>query len=137
MDASVTLPAVLAEVDRARAFLRETVAGVAFTEEDLFRLELTVTEVCINIVRYAYPDAPGTMSLRIWREGAVLFVEFADTGLAFDPRSAPEPTLEALMRGERKGGLGIYLARRLSDSFDYRREDGRNIVTISKKIPSP
>ena len=137
MDAKVTLPALLAEVDRARAFLRETVAGVAFSEEDLFRLELTVTEICINIVRYAYPDCPGKMSLRIWDEGAVLFVEFVDNGRAFDTRSAPAPTLEALMRGERKGGLGIYLARRLSDSFDYRREDGRNIVKISKKMPAP
>lgn len=136
MDASIRLAAVLGEVDRARAFLRDTVAGVAFSEEDLFRLELAVTEICINIVRYAYPDAPGEMAIHIWDDGAAVYVEFADRGKPFDPRTVPEPTLKTMMRGERRGGLGIYLARKLSDSFDYRRADGQNIVTISKTIPS-
>jgi serine/threonine-protein kinase RsbW len=135
MDASIRLAAVLGEIDRARAFLRDTVAGVAFSEEDLFRLELALSEICINIVRYAYPEAPGEMAIRVWDDGAAVYVEFADEGKPFDPRTTPEPTLETMMRGERKGGLGIYLARKLSDSFDYRRDDGRNIVTISKKFP--
>ncbi|MBM3294650.1 MAG: ATP-binding protein [Candidatus Aminicenantes bacterium] len=135
MDASLTFLAVLGEIGRARAFLRERAAAFPFSEEDLFRIELAVTEVLINIVRYAYPAAPGDMTLRVWDEAGVLHVECSDRGRPFDPRQFPDPSLENMTSGERKGGLGVYLARRLSDGFDYRREDGRNVVTISKRIP--
>jgi anti-sigma regulatory factor (Ser/Thr protein kinase) len=134
MDASIKLRATLGEVDRAREFLRDAVADVAFSEEDLFRLELAVTEVCINIVRYAYPGSGGEMALHVWDDGDAVFVELADGGQPFDPRTVPAPTLEELVRGERTGRLGIYLARKMADTFDYRREDGRNVVTISKRI---
>jgi len=136
MNGSVSLRAVLGEVDRARAFLRDAVAGLAFSEEDLFRIELAVTEICINIVRYAYPEDPGDMVIRIWNDGSAVYVECSDGGRPFDPRLVPAPSLETMMSGERKGGLGIYLARRLTDSFEYRRENGRNVVTISKQLPS-
>ena len=135
-EASIILPATLGGVERARAFVKETVAAVPFSEEHLFQLELIVTELCVNIARYGYPDGPGNMTLRVWDAGDAVFVEFADGGRPFDPRTSPAPTLERLIRGERKGGLGIYLARRLSDTFDYRREDGKNIVTVSKKKPA-
>lgn len=134
--ASVDLPATLAGVERARAFVREAVVAARFSEDHLFQIELIVAEICVNIARYGFPEGPGEMSLRIWDDATSVFIEFTDAGRPFDPRTAPAPTLERLMRGERKGGLGIYLARRLSDTFDYRRENGRNVVTISKKKPS-
>lgn len=134
--ASVNLPATLAGVERARTFVKEAVAAVRFSEEHIFQIELIVAELCVNIARYAYSDGPGDMSIRVWDDPSTVFLEFVDAGRPFDPRMAPAPTLERLLRGERKGGLGIYLARRLSDSFDYRRENGKNIITVSKKKPA-
>ena len=33
-----------------------------------------------------------------------------------------------------KGGLGILFIHRMSDALEYRRENGRNILTIKKLI---
>jgi anti-sigma regulatory factor (Ser/Thr protein kinase) len=134
VEASIVLPATLSSVERARGFVRDLVRGVPFSEEDLFHLELAVTEICVNIARYGYAGGPGEMALRVWEDRGSVFVEFVDQGIPFDPRTPSPPTLEALLSGGRKGGLGIYLARRLTDSFDYRRDAGRNVVTISKKV---
>ena len=41
--------------------------------------------------------------------------------------------MREMLSGERMGGLGIFLARRLMDGFDYRREAGQNVLTMSKK----
>jgi anti-sigma regulatory factor (Ser/Thr protein kinase) len=32
------------------------------------------------------------------------------------------------------GGLGIHYVRTLNNNVDYRREDGKNILTISKVL---
>ena len=40
---------------------------------------------------------------------------------------------EMIRKGE-TGGLGIFLARRFMDGFDYKREDGQNILTMSKDV---
>ena len=32
------------------------------------------------------------------------------------------------------GGLGIYLVRELMDSINYEREDGKNILTLIKRV---
>ena len=32
------------------------------------------------------------------------------------------------------GGLGIYLVRKTMDGVAYRRQDGRNVVTLTKRV---
>ncbi|MBR1503315.1 MAG: ATP-binding protein [Prevotella sp.] len=54
-----------------------------------------------------------------------------DDGILFDPTSYPEPDLSLPADQREPGGLGIYFMRRMSDSLTYRREDGKNILTIT------
>ncbi|MCJ7565704.1 MAG: ATP-binding protein, partial [Candidatus Aminicenantes bacterium] len=89
------------------------------------------------------------------REGRKrVIIEIWDSGIPFDPRDIPKPDLEEMIAAGQKaaisdaaisgggsitatgekGGLGIYLARELMDEFDYRHEDGKNILTMVKKI---
>ena len=39
------------------------------TEEDGFKIELSLHEICINIVLYAYPGEKGEIVLRTWFDG--------------------------------------------------------------------
>ena len=43
-----------------------------------------------------------------------------------------DTTRDALI--EREGGLGILMVKKSMDSVSYSYEDGKNILTISKKI---
>jgi sigma-B regulation protein RsbU (phosphoserine phosphatase) len=123
----------LRELDTIRKFLHRSLRAVDLNEEDLYKVELSLVEMCTNIVRYAYPQGSGHIDIRAWHENARFFLEIRDGGIAFDPRTVKKPSLREMISREQMGGLGIFLARRLMDGFDYRREDDENVVTMFKK----
>jgi anti-sigma regulatory factor (Ser/Thr protein kinase) len=123
----------LRELDRIRQFLRRVLRGLELSEEDIYKVELSLVEMCTNIMRYAYHESRGEIQIRTWHEDARLYLELTDSGVAFDPRTVKKPSMKEMLSGERMGGLGIFLARRLMDGFDYRREDDQNILTMYKK----
>jgi sigma-B regulation protein RsbU (phosphoserine phosphatase) len=123
----------LRELDKVRKFLRRSLHGLGFSEEDIYKVELSLVEMCTNIVRYAYPETRGNIHLRTWQKDGRLYLELRDEGIAFNPRTVKKPSMREMLSGERMGGLGIFLARRLMDGFDYRREDDQNVLTMSKK----
>ena len=131
---TITLRAELSELDLARRFLRESLAAVRLEEEEFFKLELALVEICVNIIRYAYSGDEGTITMSVQTEPA-LCLEIRDSGRPFDPRRVPAPDLDEHLKAGRKSGLGVYLARSLVDDFDYRRENGENIVTLSHGLP--
>jgi anti-sigma regulatory factor (Ser/Thr protein kinase) len=132
---TLTISGDLASVAKVRDFVRETLHGLPLSEKDIFRIDLSLVEVCINIVLYAYPREKGRIILNSWREPRRLFYEVRDSGLPFDPRTMKRPDLKEIMRAARKGGFGIFLSKTMMDGFDYRREDGQNVLTLSKRLP--
>jgi anti-sigma regulatory factor (Ser/Thr protein kinase) len=131
---TLTISSDLANVAKVRDFVRETLHGLSLSEKDIFRIDLSLVEVCINIVLYAYPREKGRIVISSWREPRRLFYEIRDSGLPFDPRTVKRPNLKEIMRVARKGGFGIFLSRTMMDGFDYRREDGQNVLTLSKRL---
>jgi serine/threonine-protein kinase RsbW len=132
---TLTLRAELSELDRARRFLRDALRGVRLKEEEFYKLELALVEICVNIIRYAYSEPTGTITV------AVAFVpgvclEIRDSGRPFDPRRVPAPDWDEHVKQGRKSGLGVFLARSLVDEFEYRRESGENIVTLTQCLPA-
>jgi sigma-B regulation protein RsbU (phosphoserine phosphatase) len=132
--ASLTIAGDLAEVNKVRAFVKDALAGLPLAEKDLFRIDLSLVEVCINIVLYAYPREKGKIVLHSWRQGDRLYFEVRDSGVPFDPRTMKRPDVREILRTAHKGGFGIFLSRTMMDGFDYRREDGQNILTLYKKL---
>lgn len=130
----LTVRADLAEVDRVRAFLRDHLRDLALGEEDALKVELSLHEILVNIVRYAYPQTPGEMTVRLSEEPGVLVVEIRDGGVPFDPAGRPPTDIEEKIRRGSKGGLGVYLFKTLMDGYSYRREGGENILTIRKTL---
>jgi len=129
---SLTVSSNLSEIDKVRAFLKINFKDIDISDEDYYVIELSLLEICINIIRYAYPLEDGDISLKIWRQERQIHLEIMDKGLAFDPRESKTPDLENIMNSGRKGGLGIFLTRKLMDGIEYRRENGQNILTLTK-----
>ena len=58
-------------------------------------------------------------------------IEMVDDGKPFDPLTeAPVPDVNAPMDERPIGGLGVFLVRKLMDELTYRREEGRNHLTL-------
>jgi len=133
--ATLTVSSELNKIERIRKFLRQNLKGLEISEEDYYQIELSLLEICINIIRYAYPERKGQMVLKIWRQENKVFLEIRDNGLPFDPTKAPPPDLHEIISKKKKGGLGIFLSRRLMDGFNYKRENDENILLMYKRLP--
>lgn len=99
-----------------------------------FDVALAIDQLVTNSIGYGYDDGgEHSIDLVLLIENDTLTVEVADDGRAFDPLQAPEPDLGAPLDERAAGGLGIHLVRKTMDSVSYRRQDGRNLVTLTKR----
>jgi anti-sigma regulatory factor (Ser/Thr protein kinase) len=122
------------EIDKVRSFLNEILLNLNLSEEEHFAIELSLLEICTNIMRYAYPEKKDKIFLKTWREKDNLFLEIRDNGIPFDPREAKEPDINEILETKQVGGFGIFISRQLMDGYDYKREHNQNILTIFKKV---
>jgi len=124
----------LSEINKIRAFLKKNLAQLSVSENDYYIIELSLLEICINIIRYAYPGKGGEIRLKAWTEKKSVFLEISDDGIPFDPRETKDPNLGNMLSSGKKGGFGIFLTRKLMDGFEYKRENSQNVLTIHKAI---
>lgn len=126
----------LSEIDRIREFLRDNLRGHDVSEKAAFSIELSVLEICINIIRYAFPNKKGEIVLKSWIEKDRIYFEVRDRGIPFDPTKLKKPEIQKILDNTRRGGLGIFLTRKLMDGFVYKRVKGQNVLTLYKRIES-
>lgn len=98
-------------------------------------LNLVLDELVSNVIKYGYDDqALHEIQVTIEIQGDLLTVSVEDDGKPFNPIEAPLPNLDLPIEERPIGGLGVLLIRSLVDVVDYRRERGRNIVTLKKRV---
>jgi len=124
----------LRELKKVRSFLKNSLEGKKISEKDYYIMELSLVEVCINIIKYAYPKKTGEIYLRTWIKENKIFFEIRDDGIPFDPRTTKKPDISEIIKKEKKGGLGVFLIRSLMDSVEYRRENNQNILIMNKSF---
>lgn len=74
-----------------------------------------------------------TAKVRILIEPGRVIAEIEDKGPGFDPRRAPEPDISAPLEERRIGGLGLFLARELTEKLDYVRRGKTNHTKFAVK----
>jgi anti-sigma regulatory factor (Ser/Thr protein kinase) len=100
-------------------------------------VNLALDEIVTNVISYAYGDArQHEILVHLALERGELAVCVVDDGRPFNPVDAPPVDLDADMKDRPIGGLGIQIVRSVMDALDYRREDGRNILTMRKAAGS-
>jgi anti-sigma regulatory factor (Ser/Thr protein kinase) len=67
-------------------------------------------------------------------EDGVLRVEIVDEAAAFDPLARPAPDTDQALEERPIGGLGIHIVKQLMDDVRYRREGGKNVLTLTKRL---
>ena len=96
-------------------------------------INLALEEAITNVIMYAYPQGKGGQVQidAVIREGSLDFI-ISDTGIPFDPTAAPEADTSLGVEDRPIGGLGIFLVRKIMDKVSYRRENGKNILSMTK-----
>jgi serine/threonine-protein kinase RsbW/sigma-B regulation protein RsbU (phosphoserine phosphatase) len=59
-----------------------------------------------------------------------------DKGKPFDPLLLPEVDTAKGIEDRPIGGLGIHFVKKLTDTQHYEYRDGKNVLTLSKKLRS-
>ncbi|MGY9048594.1 hypothetical protein P775_10300 [Puniceibacterium antarcticum] len=108
-------------------------AGISRAKVTL--IELVLAEVLNNIVEHAYTgQQSGQISLRITRNGTLLWLDFCDQGHSMPAGSLPPfgaPNMDVPRADLPEGGFGWYLLHLLSLKIDYHRAGASNHLVIS------
>ena len=119
---------------------------LAFVEEKLESWEcamklqmaicVAIEEVFVNVAHYAYGDGDGNVEFNIGfdEETSVVTFQMLDSGVQFDPLQKPDPDVTLSAEERNIGGLGIFITKKTMDSVTYLYENGKNILTMKKKI---
>ena len=97
---------------------------------------VAVEEIFVNIASYAYGEGTGEASLAFGfdEKERLMTLVVSDEGVPFNPLKREEPDI-TLSAAEREiGGLGIFITKKTMDTVDYSFENGKNILTMTKKL---
>ena len=134
---SLEIPAEKARLKEVIDFVLDFAKELGFDKKELFQLKLCTEEIFVNVASYAYK--PDTGMITVTADGCenplTVTLSFIDSGTPFDPLAKPDPAKDRPLSQAKKGGLGIFITKRLMDEVSYSYQDGRNVMTIRKTCP--
>jgi len=135
-EARLSLSADRQAMMRLRGFVDAFAAARGIGGEDVNRVLVAIEELVTNLVKYGYPGAavPGSIVVTLRLDDDRLSVEIVDDGQEFDPFAQPPPDLDVPLEERSVGGLGLHLVRSLMEQTSHRRERGRNVTVIGRRV---
>ena len=128
----LVVPAHIDYVADLREFVTKIGRKHGFSRNTINAFKLSIDEAATNIIKHAYRDSDGSITIRgIIKRNSLTFV-LIDQGKYFDPRRVKDPDLKRYVKIGKKGGLGIFIMRRLLDSIDYRKTEEGNELRLTK-----
>ena len=129
---TLTLKSDPSEIGRLVDLLEAFGPQSGLTDDATFKLTLALDEIVANVVRHGFDDdREHRIEVKVTVDDRTVTASVEDDGLEFDPREAPVPDLDLPIEMRKPGGLGMHLVKATMDSVEYRRQDGRNILTVA------
>ena len=132
---SITLSSDVEEIPQLAQFVDEVCEAVGFGTSPTMSMNLAIEEAVVNVMEYAYPKGTkGYVSIEAVANAERLKFIISDSGTPFDPTAKGE--VDTTLSAEERpiGGLGIHLVRQIMDSINYERIDGKNVLTLRKRL---
>jgi serine/threonine-protein kinase RsbW len=131
----VELPADVNLLAGLRVFVTAVLREHGYPHDLVNDLELAADEAVTNVIEHAYRyDARRSFSLELQMEKALVRALIRDSGEAFEPAQAPPVDLEQHIAERRTGGLGVHLMHTMMDKVEHRRENGQNLLILTRKV---
>ena len=125
----------ISQIPQLAEFMEAISAETKLDQGIAMSLNLALEEAVTNVILYAYPEgSDGLVDLEavIWQDHLDFIL--SDSGTPFDPTEAAPPDLSLDVMDRPIGGLGIYLVKTIMDQVSYERKDGKNILSMTKKL---
>ena len=126
------------ELERVGNAVDEFAERHGFPHQDRFQVQLCIEEILMYIVENGFDDAGAhriEVHLEMNDEDRSLTIRTVDDGRELEPGSFMfQPGPDTILEETVVDGLGLHLVRTHVDELRYRREDGRNVLSLNKKI---
>ncbi|MDR9415378.1 MAG: ATP-binding protein [Gracilimonas sp.] len=132
---TLTVEASTEHLAKVRNFVAAHAEQIGLDQKDVSEIRLAVDEAYTNIIKHAYKnDAKMNVNIEIGSNGEQLWISLMDEGKSFDPSSYNEPDLMQRIKEKKRGGMGVYLIRKLMDQVQYNRTGHTNEIRMVKKL---
>ena len=128
----IQVPAHIDYLGELRNFVTKAGHKHGFSTSDVNAFKLSIDEAATNIIKHAYRDWEGMIKMRVIIKKNSLTVLLIDQGKYFDPTRVQDPDLKRYVKIGKKGGLGIFIMRKLLDEIDYRHTEEGNELRLTK-----
>ncbi|TFH01383.1 MAG: HAMP domain-containing protein [Calditrichales bacterium] len=130
----ITIPAQMSYMGQVRDYIEHIGSKYKYSDKIINSYKLVIEEACTNIIRHGYRDIKGgEISLKAIIRQQSLTIVIIDQGISYDPRQAQTPDLEKYIQIGKKGGLGIFMMRKLMDDVQYNITSRGNELRLTKQ----
>ncbi len=102
-----------------RQVTKEVLEKTPFEKIDCDKIILAVDEAVANVVEHAYEDRTGEIEIRFDVDAEKLEIMIRDNGKKFQPEIISAPDIHEHIKRGLKGGLGMFLMRKIMDEVRY------------------
>ena len=132
---SITLRNDVNDVPQLAEFVEKACEAADLDMTEVMQVNLAMEEAVVNVMNYAYPDGhQGDIDVVAEANDQRLKFIITDSGAPFDPTTYKKVDTTLSAEERNIGGLGIHLIRRYMDSMNYERIEGKNILTLRKRL---
>lgn len=133
----LNISATVENIPVVTAFVDEQLEALNCPLKTRMQIDIAIDELFGNIAQYAYDPDIGSATVRVEasEDSLAVIITFIDGGIPYDPLKADDPDITSLSAEDRPlGGLGIYMVKKSMDAITYEYRDGKNILSIKKKL---
>ncbi len=135
MKVKIKLQNSLSELDQLNKELERIAERWNLSQKVMFQVNLVLDELFTNTVSYGYSDdSAHEILITIDYQDDRIRLTMVDDGMAFNPAEKRNYETTMVPTQREPGGLGILLVQKYTDEISYARRDGKNIITLIKKI---
>lgn len=131
----LTIPSQTERLNDVREFVSGLARTHGFSEDDINKITIAVDEACTNIIKHGYNYSPDQqIDVEIVRTGSDFEIVISDKGKQFDPGSIQTPDMKDYFQHYRRGGLGVFLMKKIMDKVEFDLHRDRNVLRMIKTL---
>ena len=132
----LTIEATPENVDTVIEFVDAQLEEYGCGMKEQMAIDVAIDELFGNIAHYAYKPDVGYATVRVdvLKDPLSVEVTFIDNGKQYDPLAKEDPDTTLSVEDRPIGGMGILIVKKSMDAVNYEYKDGKNILTIKKRL---
>lgn len=115
-------------------FIGNSMLKFGLGDYEQFQIQLAVEEAVTNVINHGNLKEGEKISIKCQKDENELKIIIEDSGMQFNPTEVPDPDLKISPLKRGPGGLGVYFIKKYMNKVDYNFQDGKNVLTLIKRI---